>query len=94
MMLSFQKMMMSNGGEVLPAKACDEWSLGYVGGMIDGILQSLNLGPEDTGSYIAMSLLFEDTYGKSKGMECLEKFMNLSSHRSGDLMVGRDETFK
>jgi len=87
--LSLQKAMISHGDEVLPAKACDDWSLGYVGGVTDAILQRMGIDQDDIGGFSVMTLVFMDVYGKEKGPVYFQKFIDLQKNPDSALHSGQ-----
>jgi len=80
----------------IPAKAKDNWSLGYVGGCIDAFIQKRSGSlvdrrgtiNENLGDYVIMTYVFSDVYGEKNGETLFEKFMMLQKKQDKQMMFG------
>ena len=89
-----QNILFSNRNGTLPARALDEWSLGYVAGTTDAFLQKNGFGLDRRGIFV-MTLVFIEVFGKKKGPELFGYFMQLQKEKNqlvenGMMTGGRD----
>lgn len=82
--LFIQKAIMTSDCEILPVKAKDKWSLGYVGGYTDALLQRNGIGVDATG-FAIMTIVFIMMFGEEQGPVYFRKFMDLQ--REEDLAL-------
>jgi len=79
--LSAQKYLISDERNMLPEKAKDIWSLGYIGGYSDALLQRKGIDTDAAGLAI-MTIVYMTIFGEEQGPTYFRKFMDLQ--REGD----------
>jgi hypothetical protein len=52
-----------------PPKAVDDFSLGYVFGFVDSMLQRAGFHQDDPSSFVAVTIVFENIFGSEVGSE-------------------------
>lgn len=85
--LSVQKALMTDEYEMLPEKAKDKWSLGYIGGYSDAILQRKGIEADATG-FAIMTIVFMIMFGEEQGPIYFRKFMDLQQQGDSELFDG------
>ena len=85
--LSAQKALMSDEYDMLPDKAKDEWSLGYIVGYSDALLQRKGIDTDATGLAI-MTIVFITIFGEEQGPTYFRKFMDLQKAGAPEIFVG------
>lgn len=95
--LSMQTMLMGTGGTTLPDRSKDEWSIGYVGGYVDAMLQRQGKSLSSDAHYcmLVMSCVFARLFGEIEGEALFKKFISLQTERheknlAGQLAGGND----
>jgi hypothetical protein len=85
--LSVQKALMSDEYDMLPEKAKDKWSLGYIGGYSDALLQRKGIETDATG-FAIMTIVFITMFGEEQGPVYFRKFMDLQQEGDSELFSG------
>jgi hypothetical protein len=75
--LTIQKGVFAANDAVLPKKAKDKWTLGYIGGYSDALLQSAGVAT-DTKGFAIMTIVFMNILGKKKAQFILENSWTFS----------------
>lgn len=95
--LSIQQFMIRGGDDMLPEKAFDDWSLGYVAGAADAVLQKNGYEPDAKGMAL-MTSIFVEVFGKEAGPSLFGKFMELQEQGEPEvekgMLLGGREIFK
>lgn len=87
-LLIAQKKQFADEGGVLPKKAKDNWSIGYVGGYADALLNNAGIDTDVKGLSI-MTGIFISVFGKNEAPVLFSKFLNLQSEQDLDFFDGR-----
>ncbi len=92
--LGVQQALFLNEDGTLPPKAVDEWSIGYVAGTADAVLQKNGFEPDVEGMAV-MTLIFMEVFGDRSGPELFGDFMRLQDQgnqivEEGMMTGGRD----
>lgn len=85
--VGIQQVMIADEGGELPAKAVDEWSIGYVAGASDAVLQRNGFEPDADGM-VVMTLVFIQVFGAARGVEFFARFMRLQQGGNAAVQLG------
>lgn len=80
-MLGLQAMLFANEDGTYPEGALDDWSIGYVAGASDAVLQKNGIG-QDVNGFAVMTLIFVEVFGLERGPDFFGKFMRLQQQRN------------
>jgi len=85
--LGVQQMLFMNEEGTLPVNAYDNWSIGYVAGTADAVLQK-NGFETDVKGMALMTLIFVEVFGERGGPEFFGKFLRLQEQKDQDVQDG------
>lgn len=85
--LGIQQALFLNEDGTLPSKAVNNWSIGYVAGTTDAVLQKNGLEPDVEGMAI-MALIFMEVFGDRNGPELFADFMRKQGQGNPDVQEG------
>jgi len=78
--LGVQQALFLNEDGTLPSRALDEWSIGYVAGAADAVLEKNDFDVDIEGMAI-MACIFSEVFGKEIGPELFKDFYAVSERR-------------
>ena len=85
--LAAQKAFVLVDSDELPKRACDNFSVGYIGGYVDAVLRRRRIATERTAHTIG-EIVFAGMFGSADGFEFYEKFVSLKHTADADVLVG------
>ena len=85
--LQAQKSYVAPPDGACPAKARDNFSIGYVGGYVDAILRRKRVATMRTG-YTIGELVFVQLFGRKDGFLLYEKYLSLQHDSDTDFFAG------
>lgn len=85
--LSIQQALFINEDGNLPKSALDEWSIGYVAGTADAVLQMNEVATDIEGMSI-MTYIFIEVFGEENGPQLFGEFMRLQKDRHQNVQKG------
>ncbi len=91
-LLSVQLGFMTDEFNKLPSATTDDFSLGYVAGFLDAMMQGTGIDDEST-SFALITILMMTLFGEADGASCAGRFLSgqhLSETRRG-LLAGGEE---
>lgn len=95
--LGIQRMLVDEGKDSLPQGALDDWSLGYVAGVADAVLQANDYGTDHDRIEI-IAIIFSQVFGTAQGPSLFENFMRLqeggSIRAKSGMQAGGSEMFE
>lgn len=86
-LLGIQRAMIADESGDLSGKATDDWSIGYVAGAADAVLQKNDIGPDAEGMVI-MTLIYMQVFGTLQGAGFFARFMRLQEEGSSAVQQG------